>query len=268
MPDANCVGVPAGYPLSDVAGSFSTTGNGQVIDGRRIAGDLNIQHDNVTVVRSRIKGLVHLNGHTGVVFQDVDLGKDACPSSKQSNGLRLINGDNGYTLIRSYLHHHDDDVLIVGGGAPVLIQDSIIANTCFFEGDHLDAIQFYDPRGVGQLTIQHSRIDVRPVNSSDKGNAAIFWADNPGAGSRLAIADSVLAGGNFTLAPYNAGTGSGVVVEVRRTRFVRGSYAFAACYLGGNDPQNHSPTVPFNGQEGIKWTDNSLDDGTPLQSCQ
>ncbi|MFK3651650.1 DUF4082 domain-containing protein [Lysobacter enzymogenes] len=267
LPDRNCTGVPAGRPLTTVDGDYSTSRDGQTIDGLLITGALIVRHHNVTVSNSRIKGYVDHRTHRNLVLKDVDLGPDACPASN-NGGRRLIFGDNGYTLIRAHLHHNGDDLLSVGGGEPVLIQDSLIHQTCFYPGDHLDAVQFYSPGQVGHLSIVHSDIDARPVNSEGFGNAAVFWADRPGAGSSLTIRESRLAGGGYTLAPYDSGLGSGVTIEVSDTRFVRGSQWGSACYLGGNNPANHSPTVPYNGSEGIKWLRNAWDDGTPLPSCQ
>ncbi len=250
-----------------VTGTLSTTTAGQVIDGKLITGDLDVLHDNITVTNTRIKGRVNSRGHTGLRLQDVDLGADSCPTTG-NGGLRLVTSDSGYTLQRVYVHHNGDDLLSIGGGDPVLIEDSYLAHTCFYAGDHLDAIQFYDPGGVGHITIRHSAIDVRPVNSSDRGNAAIFWADTPGSGSTLTITQSQLAGGNYSLSPYDSGAGSGIRIEVRDTRFVRNSQAGSACDLGGVSPANHSPTSPFNGTEGLIWANVAWDDGTPLPSCQ
>jgi hypothetical protein len=268
MPDLSCVGVPAGTALEVVAGDLATSASGQMIVGKQIEGDIMIRHDNVVISRSRIKGRIYLNGHTGFQLTDVDLGADACPT-RSNGGFRLIVGSAGYTLLRSYLHHNADDALVVGGGDPVLIQDSVIANTCYYAGDHLDAVQLYDPGLVAKVTILHSTIDVRPVNSTDKGNAAVFWADRPGAGSQLTIHESVLAGGGYTLAVYDSGLNSGVTIDVKNTRFVRNSYIYGACSLGSEvNASNHSPTVPFNGREGIRWVGNTYDDGTPLLQCQ
>ncbi|MEH6418731.1 DUF4082 domain-containing protein [Pseudomonas sp. CGJS7] len=267
FPDANCTGVPAGQTLTTINGSYSSSRDGQVINALLITGDLVIRHDNVTVSNSRIKGFVDHRTNRNLVLKDVDLGPDRCPAVN-NGGRRLINGDNGYTLIRAHLHHNGDDMLIAGGGEPVLIQDSLIHNTCFYPDDHLDALQFYSPGQVGHVSVIHSNIDARPVNSSGYGNAAIFWADRPGAGSTLTIRQSQLAGGGYTLAPYDSGRGSGVTIEVSDTRFVRGSQWGSACYVGQNDPANHSPTIDYNGTEGLKWLRNAWSDGTPLPSCQ
>ncbi|HJR73768.1 MAG TPA: DUF4082 domain-containing protein [Luteimonas sp.] len=267
FPTQACTGVPAGRALTTINGDFSTSRDGQVIDGLLITGALIVRHHNITVSNSRIKGYVDYPSHRNLVLKDVDLGPDVCPAAS-NGGRRLITGDNGYTLIRARLHHNGSDPLRTAGGYPVLIQDSLIHQTCFYPRDHLDALQYYSPGEVGHVSILHSVIDARPVNSTSLGNAAVFWADRPGAGSTLTIRESLLAGGGYTLAPYDSGLGSGVVVEVSDTRFVRGSQWKSACYLGNYSPADHSPTVPYNGSEGIKWLRNAWDDGTPLPSCQ
>jgi chitodextrinase len=268
FPDVNCTGVPAGYPLTTVNGDLSTTFDGQLIDGMFITGDLTVNHDDVKVTNTRVKGRVNYRDHRRLTLEDVDVGADSCPPVSSGSGLRLITGDASYTLVRAHLHNNDDDLLITGGGDPVLIQDSLLDKSCFYPGDHLDAVQFYDPGGVGAVTIAHSRIDVRPVNSTDHGNSAVFWADTPGPGSKLTIYDSLLAGGGFSLAAYDSGLGSGVIIDVHDTWFVRDSYGASPCNLGDNNPANHSPTIPFNGSEGIKWANNAYDDGVVLPSCQ
>ncbi|WP_052756338.1 DUF4082 domain-containing protein [Lysobacter capsici] len=267
FPNAACTGVPAGQTLTTINGNLSSTRDGQIINAMLITGDLVIRHNNVTVSNSRIKGFVDNRNVRNLVLRDVDVGPDACPAVN-NGGRRLITGDNGYTLIRAHLHHNGDDMLITGGGEPVVIQDSLIHNTCFYPDDHLDAVQFYSPGQVGHVSILHSNIDARPVNASGYGNAAVFWADRPGAGSTLTIRESRLAGGGYTLAPYDSGLGSGVVIEVSDTRFVRNSQWGSACYVGNNSPANHSPTIAYNGSEGLKWLRNAWDDGTPLPSCQ
>ncbi len=255
FPDTSCTGVPAGTSLTTVNGSLSTSANGQTIDARLITGELSIGHDNVTVKNSRIKGRVALNGHTGIVLQDVDLGPDACAAG--SGNFESING-SGYSLIRTHVHHNNADLIRLGGSQPILIKDSLLDSTCFYAGDHLDAVQWYDPGGVGSVTINHSSIDVRPVNNTGKGNAAIFWADNPGSGTTLTVFNSRLAGGGYTTAFYDASAGSGVVIDAHDNVYVKDSFSFGPC--------SSSASVAFNGTDGLKFTNNKLDDGTAI-SC-
>lgn len=253
FPDENCTGVPAGISLTTVA-DLSTTSNGQVIDAMLVLGELVINHDNVTVKNSRVKGRVVYNDHRGLVLQDADLGPDSCPTSS-NGGYRLLAGGD-YTLIRTHLHHNAADLLALGGGGTITIQDSLFNNTCYYAGDHLDAIQLYDPGAVTNVTVAHSRIDARTVNVVGFGNAAIFWADSPGAGSRLTMYQNLFAGGNYTTYLLDAPSGSNIIIDVHDNRFVRDTYNYGPCTAGGTDP--------FDGSAGLKWVNNAFSDGVTI----
>lgn len=253
FPDASCTGVPSGYPTTTVS-SLASTANGQTIDGKFITGDLTINHSNVTVTNTRVTGHVYANAN-GLTLQNVDIGPDTCPASGSYEFS--INGD-GWTAIRTHIHNNVTDPIRVGGGLPILIQDSVIDRTCFYPGDHLDAIQFYDPGGVGTLTVVHSYIDARASNNSDFGNSAFFYADGPGSGTRLYISYSRLAGGGYTTSLYDAHAGSGVIYDVHDNVYIKNSYQYAPCAS--------SNSIPFDGTSGVKFTNNKQDDGTAV-SC-
>ncbi len=250
FPDENCTGVPAGVSLSSV-GSFSSSSNGQTISGLQIAGDLVVNHSNVTVTNTRITGRVVNNSGSNLVMKDVDIGPDSCPGS--SNGGNRLIGNAGYTLIRAHLHNNAADLIHMGGGGNILIQDSLLNKTCYYSGDHLDVAQFYDPGGVVTATLQHNTMDARPINSGGFGNAAVFWADFPGAGSRLNVYDNFMAGGNYTIYGLDAPSGSGVVIDVSGNRFLRNAYNYGPCVLSNSDP--------FDGSSGVIWTNNAFSDG-------
>lgn len=253
FPTGSCTGVPSGTTLSSVT-TFSTSSNGQTINGLLITGDLVINHDNITVTNSRIKGRVAYNGHRGLTLRDVDLGPDSCPISN-NGGVRLLNGDD-YILTRVHLHHNGDDLLAMTGGGTILIQDSLFNNTCYYAGDHLDAIQYYDPGGVANVTLLHNTLDARPANNSGFGNAAIFWGDFPGAGTRLNVRNNFLAGGNYTFYALDAASGSGVIIDISGNRFLRNTYTYGPCALTNSDP--------FDGASGIKWNNNAYSDGAAI----
>jgi hypothetical protein len=253
--------VPSGTTLTTVNGTLTTSSNGQVIDAKLITGDLVIANDNVTVTRSRIKGrIVNNRDYTSTantVFQDSDIGRDDC-SGGSSPFTTLVGSD--YRLTRTHVHNGGADLLGLHGGGTILVQDSLIDGACFYTGDHLDAAQFYDPGGIGDVTFFHDSLDARCVNScGDKGNAAIFWADAPGAGSRLTVTNTLLAGGNWSISPYDAGAGSKIIITISSDTFVKNSYKYSPCRLANS--------IPFNGIEGVKFTGNKLDDGTSVATC-
>ncbi|HET9412220.1 MAG TPA: hypothetical protein VFO38_05235 [Candidatus Saccharimonadales bacterium] len=253
FPDENCTGVPAGVTLSAVS-NLTTSADGQTITGLSINGDLVLDHNNVTVTNSRIKGRVVPNGHSGLTLRDVDIGGDSCPSST-NGGTRLVAG-NDFTLTRVHAHHNGADFIALSGGGAITIQDSLLNNTCFYDGDHLDAVQYYDPGGVINVTLIHNKIDARPVNGGDYGNAAIFIADFPGSGSQFNIYNNFLAGGNYTLYALDAFSGSGVIIDVAGNKFLRDQYRYGPCALSNSDA--------FDGTSGIKWTNNSYSDGAAI----
>ncbi|NOU28189.1 MAG: hypothetical protein HOO96_09820 [Polyangiaceae bacterium] len=257
VPDAKCTGAPAGYPLTKIDG-MPTSAAGETIDGKYITGDLQIRHDNVTVTNTRVVGHVIMNGHKGLTLRDVDIGPDACPA-RNNGGVRAIDGNSGYTLVRVHIQHNADDLLAIGGPDPVVIRDSLLDRTCFYPGDHLDAVQWYDPGAVGNVVIEHSSIDARPDNDTDRGNAAVFWADGAGAGTTLTLFHSRLAGGNVTTALYDAVAGSKVVLDVHDNVYVKGSYTVAPCSFGGS-----IKSIAFDGTSGVKFAGNTFDDATPV----
>jgi hypothetical protein len=252
--------VPAGYNLSSVSGNLSTTSAGQTIDGKLIAGDLDIGHNNITITNSRIKGHVVLNGHTGLTLQDVDLGPDSCPATG-NGGTRALVGDSGYSIIRTHIHNNGDDLMVIGGGSPVLYKDSLLDHTCYYPGDHLDAIQWYDPGATNQISIIHSSVDVRPQNNSDLGNSAVFWADGAGPGTTLTMYNNRFAGGQITTALYDAVAGSRTILDVHDNVYVKNSYNGAPCSFGTS-----VKSIAFDGTSGVKFVNNKFDDGSAV-SC-
>lgn len=255
FPDTSCTGVPAGTSLIS-GGDFATTSNGQTITDRLINGDLVLEHNNVTVTNSRIKGRVWAHGHSGLTLRNVDLGPDSCAASPAS--FATIAQPNGFTLIQTRVHHNAADLIQIGGGQPVLIQDSMLDSTCFYDGAHLDAFQYYDPGGVVNASIIHSVLDSRPVNIVGLGNAAIQWGDFPGSGTVFTLYHNKFAGGNYTTQLNDASIGSGVLIDAHDNVYVKNSYQYGPCTSGGSNN--------FNGTYGLKFVNNTLDDGTPV-SC-
>lgn len=259
FPTAATTGVPNGVTLASVNGSLPTVSTGQVIDSRLITGDLIVNHDNVTVTRSRIKGRIIDNNHRGLTLDQVDLGADACPA-KTNGGNRLVNADD-YTIKRSHLHHNGADLINLNGGGRIRIESSLLDGTCFYPGDHLDAIQMYNPGGVIDFTIVDSKVDNRAVNTSALGNAAIFIADNPGAGSRFTLDHTWWAGGGYTIRLHDAGAGSNVRFNVTGNVVKKGAYQYGPCSTS-NSVTAASPT-----STGVYWSGNKLDDGSALNGC-
>ena len=256
FPDLSCTGVPAGTQLITINGDLTTSSDGQIIDGKLITGDVGVLNANVTIKNSRILGRIANKASNGLSITDSDIGPDVCPTS--SSFYNNLNGTN-YTLSHSRVHNAGADIMGIGGMGTILIKESIVNQACIYPGDHLDAMQFYSPGDVGKITVQHTVIDSRPVNAVANGNAAIFWADNPGSGSRLNVTQSKLAGGNYTASLYDATATSGVVLSLIGNTFVKNSYTYGACASANS--------VAYNGTSGIIFMNNIYDDGSNVGSC-
>lgn len=228
--------------LTAVNSSFTTTSDNQVIDGKRITGDLVVSHSNVTVTNSRILGVVRGSNLRNLTLRNVDLGRDSCPGST-NGGTRLISGGN-YTVENSRLHHNGADLVNLAAGS-ITFRNSWLGNTCYYSGDHLDAIQMYNPGQNVTLLVEKSFLDSRAANTNALGNGAVFIADNPGAQSRFTLKNNLFAGGNYTTSFYDSQW-----FEVTGNKYVAGSYRYGPC------SSTHS----------ITFTGNTLTNGTPV-SC-
>ena len=258
FPDSTCTGVPAGTSLTTINGNYTTTSNGQHIDGKLIQGDLIVNNDNVVVTNTRIVGLI-TNNSSGLSLTDSDVGLNSCLATAYENGNYSNLAGSNYTLTRTHIHNAGADLIGIGGTGTILIQDSILDQACYYAGDHLDAAQFYAPGAVGHVTFEHSVLNGDPVNSSVHGNSAIFWADTPGNGSTLEVNHSSLAGGGYTVALYDAVVGSHIVLTVENSTFVAGSWQYYYCAS--------SNSVQYNGQEGVRFLNNVSSTGAALSGC-
>lgn len=228
--------------LTVVNSSFSTTSDNQVVDGKRITGDLVVSHSNVVVTNSRILGVVRGSNLRNLTLRNVDLGRDSCPNAT-NGGTRLISGGN-YTVENSRLHHNGADLVNLAAGS-ITFRNSWLGNTCYYSGDHLDAIQMYNPGQNVTLLVEKSFLDSRAANTNALGNGAVFIADNPGAQSRFTLKNNLFAGGNYTTSFYDSPN-----FEVTGNKYVAGSYRYGPC--------SSTHTITFSG--------NTLTNGTPV-SC-
>jgi hypothetical protein len=255
-PNASNTGVPSGSHLTAVGGDLKSSRDGQLISGMDIGGTLIIGNSNVTVRNSRIRGRVDYRATNGstLTIEDSEIGPDGCPGSlggANPNDYPLMYYSGWYTLRRVHLHG-DEDLLRTSYGT-TLVQDSYLDHTCMYAGAHADALQQYSPGDVSKVTLIHNTIDGRPANTGgDKGNSAVFWSDHPGAGSRLTAYGNLFAGGNYSVWTTDATAGSGVTIDVHDNQFVRASYQYG--------PHNCANSIPFNGREGVKWSNNTFSD--------
>lgn len=244
--------------LTAVNSSWSTTANGEVIDGKSISGDLVLNHDNVVVRNSRIKGRIIGTARVGMVLDHVDLGPDACPASAWQDPLIKA---KGYTLSFTHVHNAGADLIQLGyGGGVIRIEDSLLNRTCYYNGAHLDAFQVYDTGADPEtVTITRSSLDSRAVNTNARGNSAIQIGDEPPDGSHYTLTDSLWAGGGYTLRLYDISPAmSKSYITLTGNTIVKGSYQYAPC-VSSNSADVTSPS-----QIGLYQANNKLSDGSSV----
>lgn len=246
FPDASSTGprVPV------TAGSANLCG---VVTSRLVTGDATVTCD-ATLTDVRITGVLSNRSGYTVTGSYVTIGPDACPARATSQ-QRLV--QDPMTLDHAHLQggFGQDSVLLVTG---LTIRDSLIDRTCAWAGDHLDNGQLYNPGGKTVATLDHDTLDVRPINLANLGNSAVFLADTPGAGTLITVTNSLLKGGNYTLAAYDAYAGSGVRYDIRGNTFVKGTWQYGPCA---------SNSAAWDGTTGLRFSGNTYDDGTAMPSC-
>ncbi len=190
-PNASNTGVPSGTNLTQISGDY-TASPGQVIDGKRITGGLNITGNGVVIKNSEIYGTVsNGSGHYSFTISDSTVG---APSGG-CNGNVAIQFDK-YTATRVKVRNFGDAFRgsSNSGVSDILIQDSY-ALLCSNPGDHSDGYQGY--LAGSNVRLIHNTIDQRLAPDA---TAPLFNAD----ASKAVYADNnLLAGGSFTIRVYD-----------------------------------------------------------------
>jgi hypothetical protein len=228
-PNDSCTGVPVGTTLTTHNGDY-TARAGEVVEGKRITGELRIDGNGVVIRKSEIYGDVKNYGTNSFTIEDSLLG----PPSGCSGEAAL--GNNNYTARRIKLRGHGEGLRIEHGNN-VAVYDSYI-KLCDPGGDaHSDGIQGYI--GGTNVRIEHNTIDQRPVPLA-RVTAPIFWSDDSGGG--LQVINNMFAGGGYSIRIYHFG---GSNHTFSGNKLVNGSWGFG-------------PTDSDCGK--INWSNNSLVD--------
>lgn len=200
-PTPACRGVPPGIALRDFSvdadGQYVVTAAGTVIDGARIAGDLVIKADDVTIRNSEIDGTVY-NDYDGVAhpftITDSTVGPaDGCIGQPGLNDAR-------YVATRVRVRGHDDGFRVSPPG-DVTVRDSY-ALLCYRtpaqsppDGSHSDGIQAFCSTGLcTDVEFTHNTVDSR-------GSPATFMINlnDPNLRGRIVLTGNLLAGGAYTV---------------------------------------------------------------------
>ena len=186
MPDASCTGVPAGTTLTP-SGSITTTQDGQVIDSKDVNGWINVQHNNVTIKRTRVRNqgqaITMSNSKTNLIIEDCELDGTGTP-----NGASAV-GDSNFTIRRCIVHHYGEGPRSSGN---VVVEDNWFHDFVSYihQDAHQDVVQV---TGGSNITFRHNVMDMN-VNGA---NAAIMIGTS--SGSNILIENNWFAGGGWTV---------------------------------------------------------------------
>jgi hypothetical protein len=202
-PDATNTGVPAGTALKP-SGSIDVSDAGTVIDGLDVTGTINVVADDVTIQNTRVTltgpgcGASNTCGNytiridegvNGTVIRDSEL--RTAPGTTCEHDIRNTSGP-GLRIVGVYMHACDSNLY---GGATMI--DSYGIAKLAIANDHVENIYFNDTR----FTSLHNTL-LNPVGQT----AVIFGNSNGGTDTvacknRLTVANSLLAGGGYTVYP-------------------------------------------------------------------
>lgn len=198
-PSDSCTGYPAGTVLTTINGDY-TAKAGEVIDGKRITGNVVIGGSGVVIRNSEILGKINNNngGRPSFKVEDTTLGPATCGSI--SDG---VVGVANFEARRVRIKNQPDGFRIAGSN--VLIEDSYVTVCSKNPEDHSDGIQVYDAKNSTNITIRHNTIDQRSVTNG-AATAPIFVPTDVerqgNDGVTVTVTDNVVAGGGYGFRIY------------------------------------------------------------------
>lgn len=229
---ANPTGPKKALPAA--TSSFSTTANGQVIDGLNVNGVIQIKHDNVTIRNFKVRGVNNLNG------DKLTLEDGIIDGIKQvENGFN----DGGITLRRVEITGTKEGGKALGN---TLVEDCYIHDLYYDGVVHTDGFQM---SGGSNNTFRRNRFESKPPGQ--QGTAAIFAKPDFGA------ITNVLVEGNY----FNYWGNYMVQADPKGTVYPSG-LTYKDNIFGAT-----ATYVPWAGTHRINaknvvWTNNRREDGT------
>jgi hypothetical protein len=201
-PTAACTGVPAGTELTTHQGDLVVTTPGQVVDGLRVTGGIDIRADGVVIRNTEVRGPVR-NDVGGARYRFTIEDSTVAPASGCSSWGNGAVGVSNYTARRVRVAGFPDGFRVAG--SDTVIRDSLVTVCSSNPDDHSDGIQAYGAAGATNIVIDHNTIDQRAVTNG-AATAPVF-VPNDGErqgnqGLSVSVTDNVLAGGGYSLRVY------------------------------------------------------------------
>lgn len=176
---------PPEYPVHE--GTLATTQDGQVISEVEVHGDIQINHDNVTIHHFKMVGghLLVNPDNTGAVIEDCELDGGTDPGTFPAVSYAR------YELRRCYIHGFGEGPMANGD---VVIENIVIHDFVDYEhvGAHQDAIQIVCGDNI---IIRNNWLD----SDAPVANAAIMIGTACGPVDNVLVEGNVLAGGGYAI---------------------------------------------------------------------
>ena len=205
FPGPTNTGVPAGTVLR-ASGSITTSADGQVIDAMDVQGSIRVEHNNVTIKRTRIRQsggqAITMNpSRTNLVIEDCEL-----DGTGNTDGASAV-GDSNFTIRRCNVHHFGEGPRTNGNN---LVEDNWFHDFLNFvaQGAHQDVVQI---TGGSNIVLRHNTMDI----AVDGANAAVMMGTYPG--SDITVENNLLAGGGYTV--YGGSSNGYTNVKIINNRF-------------------------------------------------
>jgi len=213
-PTAACTGVPSGTALTTHDGDLVVSTAGQVIDGRRVTGSVDIRAHDVVIRNSEIRGRI-INDFGGNRYRFTIEDSTVGPASGCSSWGNGAVGVSDYTARRVRIAGFPDGFRVAGSN--ILIEHSFVTLCSANPADHSDGIQAYGAANGTNIVIRHNTIDQRAVTNGAATSPIFIPNDGERQGNQnlsVNVTDNLLAGGGYTLRifgdlPFSAPTVTG-----------------------------------------------------------
>jgi hypothetical protein len=263
FPDAANTGVPAGMALKRVPGQVSggrgwhwdprgwveVTGDGAVLRGLSIRGDVNITASDVTIADDRIVSGgpnsfgISLRHTRNVTVRRCTIHGGGPASGRLMVGVKDILGNSaGTRVLGNNIYYASTGVHMSDG----LIRGNYIHDMGYRPGDHLNGISS-NGGSTALLTIQHNTI----LNRFGQTDAVSLFQDFGRQGNRV-ITGNLLAGGGYTIYAGGGKQGTPPPFKIRITNNRISTVYYPA---GGK----YGPLAYYTPGHGNSWSGNVWD---------
>jgi hypothetical protein len=198
-PTEACTGVPEGTSLTTHEGDLVVTTAGQVVDGLRVTGGIEVRAEGVVIRNSEVRGPVR-NDVDGrryrFTIEDSTVGTTSGCSSWGNGAVGVSN----YTARRVQVAGFPDGFRVAG--SDTVIEHSMVTLCSSNPEDHSDGIQAYGAAGATNIVIHHNTIDQRAVTNGAATSPIFVPNDGERQGNQgltVTVTDNLIAGGGFSL---------------------------------------------------------------------